>query len=320
MDSDPMKVEDIKKIAVIGAGTMGHGIAQVCAGAGFKVYLRDTEETILQKAMERISLNLDEFIHEGLTTKEKAKSLKSYITPLADLKSTVSDADLIFEAVPELMDLKKTLWREICELAPEHAILATNTSSFSISEIASVTEREDKFVGGHWMLPPHIRPLAEIVRGTGTSEETIAFMKEFYKSVGKVAIVCKDSPGFIVNRLQTAVLSEAIDLVEKGICGMEDVDLVWTHHLGQRYCFEGPFQFMDRAGIDTWHSIFEYLYNNLREEKYKPPHIMKQKMGEGAVGLKSGKGFYDYTGESIADIIDERDKKLLQLLKITRKE
>jgi 3-hydroxybutyryl-CoA dehydrogenase len=314
-----MRVENIRRIAVVGAGTMGHGIAQVGAEAGYMVSLRDVEEESLQRAMKRIALNLEKFVDEGLTDEAKTRSVLSHIVTTIDMNEAVSDADIVFEAIPERMDLKKAMWRQIDGLCPHHAIMASNTSSLSITELALATRRADKFVGTHWMLPPHIRPLVEIVRGANTSDETVDFMKDFFRRLGKITVVCKDSPGFIVNRMQAAMIREAISLVEQGLCDMRDIDLVWTHHLGLRYCLEGPFEYLDHSGLDTWHSVFSYLYNELRDSKFRPPASLRRKVDAGELGLKTGKGFYDYSGKSIDAIINDRDKKLLHLLDAMKK-
>lgn len=310
-----MKAENIKRIAVIGAGTMGHGIAQVCAEAGYLVYLRDTEETALQRAMERITRNLQELVHEEITDEGKVRSTLSRIVTTANMNEALSNVDIVFEAIPESMDLKKAVWRQISELCPNHAIMASNTSSLSITDLASVTGSADRFIGTHWMIPPHIRPLVEIVPGANTSDETINLVKDFFKrKLGKIVIVSKDFPGFVVNRMQFAMLREAISLVEQGLCEIRDVDLAWTEHLGHRYCLEGPFQFADRAGLDTLCSIYDYLYTKLNDNRFRPPDSLRRKVEAGELGLKTGKGFYDYAGKSVNAILDDRDERSLLLL------
>lgn len=310
-----MKIKNINNIAVVGAGTMGHGIAQVCAEAGYRVSLIDIEDKIVKNAKKRIELNLKKLVQSRVVDKAKVQSTLSLILPTIDMSAALTDVDIIFEAIPENMDLKKNIWLQINKLCSTEPIMVTNTSSLSITELALVTLKPDKFIGGHWMLPPYLRPLVEIIRGVKTSDATVNFMKNFFKSLGKIVVVCKDSPGFIVNRMQAAMLREAISLVEQDVCNMESIDLVWTKFLGQRYCLEGPFQFIDRSGLDTWLSIFQYLNKESEDNKFKPPDSLIRKVKAGDFGLKTGKGFYNYSGKMVENIIDKRDKQMIDFLK-----
>jgi 3-hydroxyacyl-CoA dehydrogenase len=309
-----MKLEDIQRVAVIGAGTMGHGIAQVFAYNGYQVRLHDIKQELVDRGMRRIQLNLKLFIEKGLTTPERMELTLSRIRPTTDLAEALRDADFVMEVVPEEMSLKKDTFKQMDTLAPPQAILASNTSTFMISELASVTQRPDKVIGAHWMQPPHVLPLVEIIRGAKTSEETLSITKEILTRMGKVPIICKEVPGFIVNRVQGAMLKEACNLVEQGICSKEDVDKAWTYHLGLRYALFGPFEALDSLGIDTWYKCFVYMYETLKDPRFEPPKLMKEKVDANEVGLKTGKGFFDYTGQDIDAIIDQRNEQIIQLL------
>jgi 3-hydroxyacyl-CoA dehydrogenase len=309
-----MKLEDIKKVAVIGAGIMGHGIAQAFAYNGYQVNLRDVKQEFVDRAMHRIDLNLKLFIQKGLTTQERAASTLSRIQTTTDLAKALQDADFVMEVIPEEMSLKKDMFKQMDPLAPPHTILATNTSTLKITEIASVTGRPDKVIGAHWMQPPHVLPLVEIIRGEKTSEETLNITKEILTRMGKAPVVCKDVPGFLVNRVQGAMLKEAFNLVEQGICSKEDVDKVWTYHLGLRYALFGPFEALDSLGIDTWYKAFVYMFETLQDPRFEPPKLMETKVKANELGLKTSKGFYDYTGQNIDGIIDQRNEQIIQLL------
>jgi len=310
-----MKLEDIKRVTVIGAGTMGHGIAQVFAYNGYQVYLHDVQQDFVDRALRRIDLNLKLFIEKGLTTKDRAESTLSHIQATTDLAKALGEADFAMEVVPEEMSLKKEMFKQMDRLAPPRAILASNTSTLKISEIASVTGRPDKVIGAHWMQPPHILPLVEIIRGEKTSEETLHITKELLTRMGKAAVVCKDVPGFLVNRVQGAMLKEAANLVEQGICSKEDVDKVWTYHLGLRYALFGPFEALDSLGIDTWYKCFVYMFETIKDPRFEPPKLLEDKVKAGELGLKTGKGFYDYTGQNLDAVIDQRNDMIIELLR-----
>ena len=310
-----MRAEEIKHVAIIGAGTMGHGIAQVFAGGGYQVHLRDVSEEFLQAALKRIKLNLDMFIEKGLATSDKIDYTLSHLETTTNMATALKQADFAIEVVSENLEIKRDIFAQMDKFSPEGAILASNTSSFQITEIASFTSRPDRVVGTHWMNPPQILPLVEVIKGEKTSPETLETAVSLLEKLGKTPTVCKDVPGFIVNRMQAAMFNEAISLVEKGICSIEEADKAWTYHLGPRFSLMGPMKALDSAGTDTWYSIFESLYRETGEEKFKPSEMLKKLVEEGKQGFKTGKGFYDYAGKSVDDIIDERNEKTIWLLK-----
>jgi len=304
----------VGKVAVIGAGIMGSGIALSCAFGGYRVSVRDVSEEVIEQAFRKMNSAA-----KTLAEKKAKLSLKR-VKGTVDMAEAVRDADLVIEAVPEKIDLKKRVLKELDELCSPRTVFASNTSTFQITEMAKATKRPEKMIGTHWMNPPYLLPLVEVVRGAKTSDETVNTVKLFLTSLGKKPILCKDTPGFIVNRMQSALLVEAISLAEQGIATMEDIDMTWTQHLGLRYCHIGPFEAMDLFGLDTELSQYSYLYEMLGETKFQPPDLLKRKVKNGELGLKTGKGFYDYTGKNIESITKQRDRRFIKLMRLLRME
>ncbi len=309
-----MNIASLEKIAVIGAGTMGHGIALVFALNGHQTCLVDVNDRIIENAIHRIRNNIRTLLSLGVITEKEEKSALTLIEGTTRIDAT-KGADLVVEAVPEKMELKKHVFKKLDELCPEHTILASNTSTLSISEIAGATERPDKVVGMHWMNPPYILPLVEVISGDKTSSSTLSIVINLLKEMKKEPVVCKDVPGFIVNRLQFAMLVEALSLLEQGIASIKDIDKVWTRHLGIRFSLMGPIEVLDNLGLDVALDCQSYLYGKLKASKFQPPEILKRKVEAGELGLKSGKGFLNYEGKNIEDIIRARDKRFIWLLR-----
>ena len=303
-----------KKVVVIGAGIMGPGIAQVCAQAGHNTSILRRRPELLQQTLEAIKSNLQMLIANGLITNEEASETLRRIRAETDLVEAVKEADFVIEAIPEDMAAKKALFKELDELCSSHTILASNTSSFSITEIASVTSRPDKVVGTHWWNPPHLMPLVEIVKGNQTSDETVRITKDFVAGLGKIPVVCKDSPGFLGVRLQAALVLEAIRMLEEGLATAEDIDMAVKLTLGLRLPILGPLEIVDLGGMDTFLYAYSYLYNTLGE-RFKVPQLLKRKVESNELGIKTGKGFYGYTSEKINEITRRRDQWLIEQLK-----
>jgi len=284
---------EIRKVAVLGAGLMGHGIAQVAAQvAKYDVSLRDVKQEFLDKGMSMINNSLQIFQKKGTLTENDVKETLGRIHPTLDLKEAVADADLIIEAVPENLKLKKDTLAEVSKLAKPDAIISSNTSSISITELASATNHPEKFCGVHFFNPPQLMKLIEIIRGAKTSDETIAVIVEVTKKMEKEPVVVKkDCAGFIVNRILVPALNEAISLVWEGIADPEDIDKAIK--LGLNWPM-GPLTLVDYLGIDTTLSIAEVLQNDL-DPKYRPSPLLRQMVRAGLLGRKSGKGFYDWT-------------------------
>ena len=306
---------NINKVAVIGAGIMGSGIALACAKGGHEVRIWDIDESATKKALAKIESVLETLVETNVVTKENADVSLGHIAPSYQLAEAVRDVQLVFEAVPERIDLKKRVFEELDSACQDDAILASNTSAFRINVLASATNRKDKVIGTHWMNPPYLLPLVEVIPSAKTSHETTDIIRNFLTAVGKRSILCKDSPGFIVNRMHSALLVEVISMVEQGLASMGDIDTAWTQHLGPRYCVVGPFQLLDSFGLDTEHSQYSYLQKTVKDDKFKPPRLLKSKVRNRELGLKTGKGFYDYSGKDIQSIIAERDKRFIQVLR-----
>jgi 3-hydroxybutyryl-CoA dehydrogenase len=293
---------------------MGHGISQVCAQAGYWVNMVDVKQEFLEDAFNKIKSNMKTLVKNKIMTKSQVESALSNINGTLEYDEALPDTDFVIEAVPEVMDLKKKVFKEFDEQCPKHAILATNTSSFSITELAPTTKREDKVVGMHWWNPPYLMPLVEIIKGAKTSDDTVDLTRRFTYGLGKVPVVCKDSPGFIGVRLQAALVIEAISILEQGLASAEDIDTTVKMSLGFRLPVIGPLETVDAGGMDIFLHAYDYLHNKLGE-KFRSPNLLRQNVKEGRLGLKTSKGFYEYTAESAGSLIKRRDEWILKRLK-----
>lgn len=283
---------EIKKIAVLGAGLMGHGITQVAAQvAQYQVYVRDIKQEFLDNGMKMINDSLQRFVKKGEMTEAQMKEILSRIHPTLDLKEAVSDADLVIEAVTENPELKKKVLAEADAAAKPEAIIASNTSSISISEIAAATKRPEKFAGMHFFNPPQLMKLIEIIRGAKTSDETLNTIVEVTKKMGKEPVVVKkDVAGFVVNRILIPALNEAINLVNEDVATPEDIDKAIK--LGLNWPM-GPLTLLDYVGLDTTLAITEVMVKEI-DPKYQASPLLRQMVRAGLLGRKTGKGFYDW--------------------------
>jgi enoyl-CoA hydratase/3-hydroxyacyl-CoA dehydrogenase len=286
-----MKVEDIKKVAVMGAGDMGHGIAEVALLAGYKVAMRDIEQRFVDKGLARIKESLEKLAEKQKITEENKNAMLASIGIFVDIGEAVKDADFIIEAVPEIMDLKKEVFKALDELAPKHAILASNTSTMSITEIASATSRPDRVVGMHFFNPAVLMRLVEVIKGDKTSEETMKVTYDVSLKMNKVPVrVEKDAAGFIYNRViaPSGVLLNTI--IDKGLATPEEID-ARMKKLGMPM---GPYETMDYVGLDIHYHVLLYLGEKLSPD-FKPPKWVKDKVDAGTLGKKTGKGIYDWS-------------------------
>ena len=282
----------INHVAVLGAGTMGNGIAHVFAQSGYSVSLIDLSEEALQKAVSTISKNLDRQIKKELISEaDKASILKS-INTITTIKEGVKNADLVVEAATENLEVKLKIFQDLDVQTPEHTILATNTSSISITKIASVTKRPDKVIGMHFMNPVPVMKLVEVIRGYATSDEITSIIMENSKKLGKVPVEVNDYPGFVANRILMPMINEAVYSLFEGVAGVEEIDTVMK--LGMAHPM-GPLQLADFIGLDVCLSILNVLHEGFGNPKYAPCPLLKNMVTAGYLGVKSGEGFYAYT-------------------------
>ncbi|HJW97942.1 MAG TPA: 3-hydroxyacyl-CoA dehydrogenase family protein [Candidatus Bathyarchaeia archaeon] len=284
---------EVKTIAVLGAGLMGHGIAQVAAQVGkYEVNIRDVEQKFIDSGMTMIADSLQRFVKKAQLSEEEMKNVLSRIHPILDLKQAISNADLIIEAIPENVELKKTTLREVDMYTPPHAIIASNTSSVSITEMASATKRPEKVCGMHFFNPPQLMKLVEVIKGAKTSDETVeTVLAVAHKMEKETVLVKKDSPGFIVNRILIPALNEAVALYWEGVADIDDIDKAIK--LGLNWPM-GPLTLLDYIGLDTTLAIADVLTKEL-DPKFHATTGLKQMVKAQMLGRKSGKGFYDWT-------------------------
>lgn len=284
--------QSISRVAVIGAGTMGHGIAQVCAMAGYETVLFDPQPGATDRALARIGENLDKGVERGKVAAGDAAGARARLHAGESLARAVAEAGLMIEAVPEAMELKEGIFRAAYEAAP-NAILASNTSSLSVSRIAEATGAPERVIGLHFFNPVHIMKLLEVVRGSATSDATTEAALAFAARIGKEPIVVTDTPGFASSRLGVVIGLEAMRMVEQGVATPRDIDRAME--LGYNHPM-GPLKLTDVVGLDVRLGIAEYLHAELGGEQYRPPEILRRMVAEGRLGKKSGHGFYDWEG------------------------
>lgn len=285
---------EIRKVAVLGAGQMGNGIAQVCAQAGYEVKMRDIAQRFIDSGMATIKKNLERGLKKGKITQEEIDRVMGRIKGVLDIKDAVKDADLIIEAIPEIVQLKLDTWKEADSLAPKHAILASNTSSISITQMAAVTTRPELFVGMHFFNPVPVMGLVEIIKGQATDDKTVDTIREVSEKLGKKTVLVNEAPGFAVNRLLVPAINEAIFAIQEGVATVEDMDL--AIRLGLNWPM-GPLTLADFVGLDTLLYISDYFVDEFKDGKYRAPALLRKMVRAGWVGRKSGKGFYDYSGD-----------------------
>ncbi len=285
---------EIKKVCIVGAGTMGSGITQVVAQAGYRATMVDLKQELLDKGVSAIRESLDKFVARGKMHRENMEAALANIETTTDLKAAAVDADYVIEAVFERVEIKMPLFRQLDELCPEHSVLASNTSGIPIALLASVTKRPDRVIGMHFFSPVPLMRGLEVVRSLLTSEETVRVSLDFGKSIGKEAVVVKDSPGFVTNRIIPLVMNEAAKLLEENLASMEDIDKI------VRLSFNwpmGPFELCDLVGVDVAVDLLEGIYQQTGWERYKPARLLKRMVEIGYLGRKVGRGFYTLFAE-----------------------
>lgn len=280
----------IQKVMVIGAGQMGSGIAQVCAQAGFDVKLNDMKQEFFERGLGVITKNLTRDVEKGRKTEDEKAAILGRISMSLDLQDA-SDVDIIIEAAVENMEVKQSIFKQIDQIAPAHAILATNTSSLPITEIAAVTNRPEQVIGMHFMNPVPVMKLVEIIRGLATSDEVYKAVEEMTVKLSKTPVEVNDFPGFISNRILLPMINEAIYALYEGVASKEAIDDVMK--LGMNHPM-GPLTLADFIGLDTCLSIMEILHEGLGDSKYRPCPLLRKYVAAGWLGKKSGRGFYVY--------------------------
>ena len=307
-------VEGIKKVGIIGAGLMGHSIAQAFAINGYKVNIFDDDTKVLKSVPDRIRRNLQVFLTLQKLSKSDIDKCISHIDLCDDLNSVCENVDFLIEAIKENLKAKVSLFKELEQRIDLNVIISSNTSAISITKLSDGLSHKQRFLGTHFWNPPHIIPCVEVIRGEYTADSVFETTCELMKRIGKEPVkVLKDVPGFLGNRLQHAMWREAISLVEKKIASPEDIDKVVKYGFGLRLPFIGPLETADLAGLDLDYDIHKYLFPYL-ENALEPSPILKGFVDQGILGVKTGKGFYEWSDEKIDRIIKRRDSILLKLI------
>ena len=312
---------ETERIAVVGAGEMGSGIAQKFAMEGTTVDLVDLDRKILERSLDRVRENLKTLVEAQYLSAEQADRVLPRIRSGSDLRVT-RDSRFVLESVTENLELKRNLFRQLDEICPAGTVLATNTSSLSISRIAAATRKPERIIGCHWVNPPYLIPLVEVVRGDDTSQETVDYCVSLLRTVNVVPAVCrKDLPGFVINRLQRVLQNEILDLVERGIVSLEDADNIVSLGLGARLALHGPLKINDLVADKTLslHG-FEFMFRETGDPRFKPSELLKEKVAQGALGIKVGKGWYDYSGKSFEQLKKDRDLSFVKIVGFLRSE
>ena len=283
---------EIKKICVLGAGLMGAGIAQTAAQAGFKVSIRDMEDRFVENGMASIQSNLDRSVSKGRMDRDEAQKVMDRISGTTDLKEAAHDADMIIEAIIEVMEVKKQVYQELDTICKKETIFASNTSGLSITEMASVTQRPGQVIGMHFFNPVPVMKLVELIKGFATTDETLEIAKAYVENIKKTAIEVQEAPGFAVNRILCPMVNEAIFVLAEGIASAKDIDD--GMRLGANHPI-GPLALADMVGLDTILLVLDSFHKELGEDKYRPAPLLRKMVRAGYLGRKSGKGFFDYT-------------------------
>ena len=311
-----MKAESVQRVSVLGLGTMGHGIAQCFAAGGCQVRCYDELPAARNSLTQRIRANLEQMLEAGIYHEESIREIEGRVLPCESEKEALDDAQFVTEAVVEDLEVKQELFSRIEAFVPSDCILASNTSSFPITQISERMRQPDRAIVTHWFNPPHIVPLVEVVPGENTNPEIAQVAVKLAERIGKLPILLnRELPGFLVNRIQIAILREVCDLLEQGVASAEDIDRAIRGSVGLRLAAMGPLEVADFAGHDVGASVFQNLAPHICSDAELPASI-RSLVEAGHFGAKSGKGFYDYTPDSVASRRRERDRRFLQIAKM----
>ena len=290
-----MNVEQIRKVVVIGTGIMGTGITLAFSRAGFQVLAVDTMQGSLDRAKKTLARDCQELVEGGLLAGDDVEPIIDNVSLSLWSDDAIKAADFVIEAVPEILDAKQNVFEKCDALCRPDVVVASNTSTMSIAEIAAKMKRPERAIVTHWFIPPHVMPVVEVVPGAGTSPHAVQLTKLVLETVGKRPIVCTENPGFVHNYIQLAMTKAAMTLVEKGVASAEDVDTVVTHGFALRLAQLGVLRSADYAGLETALHALQYIFAKTGDEAFRPPTILERKVAEKELGLKSGKGFFVYS-------------------------
>lgn len=311
-------MDNIKQIGVAGAGTMGAGIAQILAQHGYQVVLVDREERFLEVGQQIIQTNISILQNHDLISDDEIQLVNQNIRYSTD-QTDFQGVELVIEAIVEKLDIKQQFWQAVERIVSRETILASNTSGLSVNAMSQNLQHKDRFIGMHFWNPPHIIPLVELIKGDETSDQTVQALEALCQRIGKESVVVlKDAPGFIGNRLQFAVVREALHILEEGIATAEDIDKAMRFGPGFRYPHIGPLQAADLGGLDVFYFIQSYLNAELADRKDVSP-LLKDKVERGELGTKVKRGFYDYPADKAEQVIARRDELLFEQLKLLKK-
>lgn len=303
------------KVAIAGAGVMGASLAQVYAEAGYEVVLYDLTDQYLKRGKSLIELNQTTMVKEAMMSQGESEALIDRINYTCnDMCFADPELTIILETIIEKLDIKQKFWAKVSSMANDHCLLASNTSGLHISDIAEKMKHKDRFIGQHWLNPPHLLPLCELIIGKDTSEVTVGRMKELVIGLKKKPVCVKDINGFIINRLQFAILREAMHIVDSNAATVEDIDAVMKYGMGLRLAALGPFRIADFGGLDTFDHISRYLFADLDDSK-DGNAVLHKMVEDGKLGVKSGAGYYDYSNGKDVEAIKERDELYIKLAK-----
>lgn len=306
-------MRELNNISIAGAGTMGASMAEAFAKFEYPVMLYDVFPDALEKAKKLISINHETEVENGIMTRQESKEILGRITYTSDTRD-LANTDFMVEAIVEDMKIKHKFWKATSEIVPHDAVLASNTSGLSITKIAEVIKNPERFAGMHWINPPHIIPLIEVISGEKTTAETAEAIFNIALTLDKKPVYVNDAPGFVLNRIQFAIMRECLNIVERGIASTESVDNVMKYALGFRYACLGPFQIADLGGLDIFYNIASYLFEDLSNAN-APFSLLKDAYENKKLGVKSGEGFYDYSDGRDITAIKYRDQMFTKLAK-----